>query len=90
MEYVSARLMKVRLKLKGKSNGISSVVAYAPTDSHKSVRDEDLFWTALGGRVTDVPKGEHLLVMMDAIARPRKRGKDLSVTRFWVHISETR
>ena len=40
MEYISARLMKVRLNLKGKSNGIFFVVAYAPTDSHKSVRDK--------------------------------------------------
>ena len=75
MEYVSARLMKVRLKLKGKSNGISSVVAYAPTDSHKSVRDKDLFWTALGSTVAEVPRGDYLLVMMDANARSGRRGE---------------
>ena len=45
VEYINVRLMKVRLNLKGKSNGISFVVAYAPTDSHKSLRDKDFFWT---------------------------------------------
>ena len=35
VEYISARLLKVRLNLKRKSN--SFVVAYAPTDIHKSV-----------------------------------------------------
>ena len=48
VEHISARLMKVRPNLKGKSNGISPVVAYAPADSQKSVRDKDLFWTTLG------------------------------------------
>ena len=45
------------------------MVAYAPTDSHKSLRDKDLFWTVLGSTVAEVPKGEHLVVMMDANAR---------------------
>ena len=75
VEYTSTRLVKVRLNLKGKYNEISFVVAYAPTDSHKSVRDKDLFWTALGSTVAAVPKGEHLLVMMDANARTGRRGK---------------
>ena len=48
VERVSARLMKVRLNLKGESNGISFEFAYAPTDSHKSVRDKHLLWTTLG------------------------------------------
>ena len=56
VEYTSTRLVKVRLNLKGKYNEISFVVAYAPTDSHKSVRDKDLFWTALGSTVSEVPK----------------------------------
>ena len=61
--------------MKGKSNGISFVVAYAPTDSHKSLRDKDLFWTVLGSTVAEVPKGEHLVVMMDANARTGRRGE---------------
>ena len=51
------------------------VVAYAPTDSHKSIRDIDLFWAALGSTVAEVPKREHLLVMMDANARTGRRGE---------------
>ena len=43
VEYIGARFMKVRLNLKGKPNGISFAVAYAPTDSLKSVRGKDLF-----------------------------------------------
>ena len=87
VEYISARLMKVRLNLKGKSNGVSFVVAYAPTDSHKSVRDKGLFWTALGSTVAEVKcrKGEHLLVMVDANARTGRRGEGSSMTRCWVH-----
>ena len=43
VDYISARLVKVRLNLKGKSNDISFVIAYAPTGSHKSVRAKYLF-----------------------------------------------
>ena len=75
IEYISARLMKVRLNLKWKSNGISFVVAYAPTNSHKSVSDKDLSWVALGSTVAEVPKREDLLVMMDANARTGRRGE---------------
>ena len=31
VECISARLMKVRIQLKGKSNGVSFIVRYAPT-----------------------------------------------------------
>ena len=31
VECISARLMKVRIQLEGKSNGLSFVVGYAPT-----------------------------------------------------------
>ena len=54
VEYISASLMKVRLNLKGKSDGIFFVVAYAPTDSHKSIRDKDLFSATLGSTVAEV------------------------------------
>ena len=40
VEYISVRLETVRLHLKGKSNGISFMVGYLPTESHKSVRDK--------------------------------------------------
>ena len=31
VECISARLMKVRIQLKGKSNGVSFIAGYAPT-----------------------------------------------------------
>ena len=65
--------MKVLLNLKGKSNGISFVVAYAPTDSHKPVPAKNLFLTALGSTVAEVQKGEHLLVMMVSYAPNGRR-----------------
>ena len=37
--YVSARFMKVRLNWEEKPNGISLLVAHAPTESRKSVGD---------------------------------------------------
>lgn len=47
VENASVRLMKVRLNLKRISNGTLFVVAYAPTDSHKAVRDKDPSWVEL-------------------------------------------
>ena len=73
VEYISARFMKVRLYLKEISNGISFVIAYTPTDSHKSIRSKDLFSTALGSTGPQVPKGGHLPIMMDASARSGRR-----------------
>ena len=68
VKFIRARPMKARLNLKRKPKGISFVAAYAPTKSHKSIRDEALFWATLGSTVVQVPKGEHLLVIMDANA----------------------
>ena len=67
--------MKVRFNLKGKSNGISWVVAYDPTDDHKAVRDEDRSWATLGSTVAEAPNGEHLPVLMNAKARTGERGE---------------
>ena len=79
--------MRVRPSLKGKSNGISFVVAYVPTDRHTSVRAKYLLSTPPGSTtvVAEVPKGEHLLVMMDATLALPEGGKDVSITRCWVH-----
>ena len=41
VECISARLMKVRIQLKGKSNGVSFIVGYAPT-LDKSTSEKDL------------------------------------------------
>ena len=75
VKYISARLVTVRLNLKGKSNGISCVIAYAPTDSHTSVREEDLFLAARGSTGAEVLKTEQISVMMDAKTRTSRKGE---------------
>ena len=72
VECISARLMKVRIQLEGKSNGVSFVVGYAPTLGSLA-REKDHFWNALDSVVTGVPSGDHLFVLMDANARTGKR-----------------
>ena len=72
MECISARLMKVRIQLEGKSYGESFVVGYAPTLGSLA-REKYHFWNALDSVVTGVRSGDHLLVLMDANARTGKR-----------------
>ena len=73
VECISARLMKVRIQLKGKSNGVSFFVGYSPT-LDKSTSENDLFWSSLDEVVKAVPSRDHLLVLMDANARTGLRG----------------
>ena len=68
VECISARLMKVRIQLKGKSNGVSFIVDYALT-LDKSTSEKDYFWSSLDEGVMGVPSRDHLLVLMDANAR---------------------
>ena len=51
------------------------MIAYGPTDSHKSFRVKYLVSATQGSTVTEVPKGEHLLAMMDDNARTGARGE---------------
>ena len=73
VECISARLMKVRIQLKGKSNGVSFIVGYAPT-LDKSTSENDCFLSSLDEVVKGVPSRDHLLVLMDANARTGMRG----------------
>ena len=72
VECISARLMKVRIHLEGKSNGVSFVVGYAPTLGSRT-RETDHFWNALDSVVTGVPSGDHLFVLVDANSETGKR-----------------
>ena len=65
--------MKVRIQLKGKSNGVSFIVGYAPT-LDKSTSEKEYLWNSLDEVVKDVPSRDHLLVLMDANARTGMRG----------------
>ena len=73
VECISAVLMKVRVQLKGKSNGVSFIVDYAPT-LDKSTSEKDCFWNSLDEVVKGVPSRDHHLVLMDANARTGVRG----------------
>ena len=73
VECISARLMKVRIQLKGKSNGVSFIVGYAPT-LKKSTSEKDYFRNSLDEVVEEVLSRDHLLVLMDANARTGMRG----------------
>ena len=73
VECISARLMMVRIQLKGKSNGVSFIVGYAPT-LDKSTSENDYFWSSLDEVVKGVSSRDHLLVLTDANARTGMRG----------------
>ena len=73
VECISARLMKVRIQLKGKSYGVSFIVGYAPTLDN-STSEKDYFWNSLDEVVKEVPSRDHLLVLIDANSRTGMRG----------------
>ena len=69
----SAGLMKVRIPLKDKSNGVSFFVRYAPI-LDKSTRKKYYFWGSLAEVVKGVPSRDHLLVLMDVSSRTGMKG----------------
>ena len=80
VECISARLVKVRIQLEGKSKGVSFVVGYAPTlDS--LVRGKHHFWNAVNSVVKGTPSGDPLFVLMDVNARTGKRQSGCAVSK---------
>ena len=73
VECISARLTKVRIQLKGKSNSVYFIVGYAPT-LDKSTSEKDCFWNSLDEVAKEVPSRDHLLVLMDTNSRTGMRG----------------
>ena len=73
-EFISDRLLKVTLELRGRAKAVSFVVAYAPTET-QNARNKHSFWTSLDRVVEEVPKHEQLFVLMDANARTGRREK---------------
>ena len=80
--------MKVRIQLKGKSNGVSFIVGYAPT-LEKSTSEKDYFWKSLDEVVKGVPSRDHLLVLIDTNARRGMREIGWTDSRYWVHSDVT-
>ena len=73
-EFISDRLLKVTLELRGRAKAVTFVVAYAPTES-QNANNKHAFWTSLDRVVEEVPKHEQLFVLMDANARTGRRKK---------------
>ena len=73
-EFISDRLLKVTLELRGRAKAVTFVVAYAPTEP-QNANNKHAFWTSLDRVVEEVPKHEQLFVLMDANARTGRREK---------------
>ena len=67
-EFISDRLLKVTLELRGRAKAVTFVVAYAPTEK-QNANNKHALWTSLDRVVEEVPKHEQLFVLMDANAR---------------------
>ena len=61
--------MSMTFNLAGKSNAITFVVAYAPTDTPQSREERDVLWIELDSIVHRVSLKHHLFILMDANAR---------------------
>ena len=72
--FISDRLLKVTLELRGRAKAVTFVVGYAPTET-QNANNKHAFWTSLDRVVKEVPKHEQLFVLMDANARTGRREK---------------
>ena len=69
-ELTNECLMSMTFNLTGKSNAVTFVVAYGPTDTVANTREQkDVFWVDLESAVSRVPSSDYLFVLIDANAR---------------------
>ena len=62
--------MSMTFNLTSKSNAVTFVVAYGPTDAVSSTREQkDVFWADLESAVSRVPSSDYLFVLVYANAR---------------------
>ena len=73
-EFISDRLLKVTLELRGRAKAVTFVVAYAPTEP-QNANNKHAFWTSIDRVVKEVPKHKQLFVLMDANVRTGMREK---------------
>ena len=71
-EFISDRLLKVTLELRGRA--VTFFVTYAPAETHDASK-KHAFWTTLDAAVKNVPRHEQLFVLMNANARTGRREK---------------
>ena len=74
LEFISDRLLKVTLELRGRAKVVTIFVAYAPTET-QNASNEHVFWTSLDRAVEEAPKHEQLFVSLDTNARTGRREK---------------
>ena len=70
LEFISDRLLKVTLELRGRAKVVTIFVAYAPTET-QNASNEHVFWTSLDRAVEEAPKHEQLFVSLDTTVRTR-------------------
>ena len=69
-ELTNERLMSMTFNLTGKSNAVTLIVAYGPTDTVSNTREQKaVFWADLESAVSRVPSSDYLFVLIDANAR---------------------
>ena len=69
-KLTNERLMSMTFNLTGKSNAVTFVVAYGPTDTVSKTREQKhVFWADLESAVSRVPSSDYLFVLIDANAR---------------------
>ena len=69
-ELTNERLMSMTFNLAGKSNAITFVMTYGPTDAvFNTLEQKNAFWADLFCVVGRVPSSEYLFVLIDANAR---------------------
>ena len=73
-KFISDRLLKVTLEVRGRLKAVTFVAAYAPTET-QNASNKHAFWTSLDRVVEEVPKHEQLFVLMDANDRTGRREK---------------
>ncbi|CAN0437769.1 unnamed protein product, partial [Ascophyllum nodosum] len=74
LEFISDRLLKVTLELRGRAKTVTFFAAYSPTET-QNASNKDAFWTSLDRVVEEVPKHEQLFVLIDANALTGRRKK---------------
>ena len=69
-ELTNERLMSMTFNLTGKSNAVTFIVAYGPTDTVSNTREQKaVFWADLESAVSRVLSSDYLFVLIDANAR---------------------
>ena len=79
-EFISDRLLKVTLELRGPAKPVTFFVAYASTET-QNTSNKHAFWTSLDRAVRRYLNTNRLFVLMDTNARTKRREKGQVVSK---------